>query len=142
MAADDDATLTIDTNEMTYIDKTGDSHVVNNAETIVFALSAGVYTVITDNGLVCADGYTFYIEKDPNLTKLLVPTDATASIRPTVGTITVVEDAVSGGDRVIWDVRSATINDVDEPTDLTELIMERRDDPQVTITLSSVTMAQ
>lgn len=143
MAALSDATLTIDTNEMTYIDSHGDSHVVNNAETIVFDLSAGVfYAPKTDDGLICTDGYTLYVEKDPTYSRFLVVTDATAAVWPIAGTLAFIEDASSGGGRVLWDIRSVTIDDIDEPTELTEMVLERRDDPQVTITLTTITMSQ
>lgn len=142
MAAHDDATMTIDTNEWTYIDLFGNPHVVNNGETVVWDLSAGEnYVVKTDNGIVCTDGYTFNFEKNPTFTKMLVTADATAALYPKAGTWTIVEDTRSGRKRHIWNIVSVTIDNVDQPTSLT-ITLESRRNKTLRMTLTSITMAQ
>lgn len=152
MAAYDAATVTIDTDEMTYIDKEGNSYVITNGQTFTLALAAGgagtQYTV-TAGEMTCeqiiggtsgGDTYRLGIEFDPTFTMFTAAADATQITYPNVGTMTFIEP--KSGEKAIWDIRSLTIDDIDEPTEITEMVMERRDNPQFTISLATITVAQ
>jgi len=128
---------------MTYLDKENNPHVVTNGQTFVLSLAAGgageKYTVLTDS-LTCTDGTLLEIERDPTFTQFTAATDATALTYPAVGTITFIEPVTHS--RAIWDIRTVTIDNIDEPTAITSMVLERRDNPLITFTLTSVTVAQ
>ena len=143
MAAHDPATVTIDTGEWVYIDNSGNPHTVTNGQTFVMALAAGgageKYTVTTGE-LTCTDGTRIIIERDPTYTQFTAAADATARLWPNVGTFTCYDP--DDNTKAIWDVRTVTINNIDQPTAITTMVFERRDNPLYTFTWSGVTVAQ
>jgi hypothetical protein len=143
MAAFDNATVTIDTDEMVYTNNSGTTHTVNNAQTFVCSLAAdgtdAVYTILTDT-LTCTDGTVLEIELDPVFSSFRVTADATANTYPSAGTITFRDP--DDNSKAIWDIRTVTIDDIDEPTDITEMILERRDNTLTTMSLATITVAQ
>lgn len=140
MAAFNDATVTIDTNEMTYTDRHEQTHVVNNAQTFVFELAAvssvAKYKVKTDT-LTCVDGYKLEISTEGEKSSFITGADATAATD--AGSLWFIED---DGYQAEWHIRTVTINDIDEPTELTAMVLERNDNPMVTMTLTTITMDQ
>ena len=144
MAAHDDATVTIDTNEMTYIDRHEHAHVVTNAETFIMELALNAdassedYTVSASGGsLALATGETLTFEADPVFSKFTVATDAAATTN--AGSIWFRE---TDGYRAEWKIRTITIDNIDEPTVITAATFERVDNPMVTMTYTTVTVAQ
>jgi len=140
MAAFDDATVTIDTGEMTYTDRHEQKHVVNNAETFVFELvaaSTGARYTIKSDSLALATGERLELELDKVFSSFQVPTDATAALN--AGSLWIRE---TDGYRAEWKIRSITINNVDEPTVITAAKFERVDNPVITMTLTNITVTQ
>lgn len=137
MAAYDNATVTIDTDEMNYTDQNGIESKVNNAETFTMELrddgDESTYENIAGT-LELADGRKLRL--DSARSSFRVASDATAKVN--AGSIWVEED---NGYFAEWKVRTVTIDDVDEPTSLTATL-ERVDNPSVTMTLTTITVAQ
>lgn len=73
------------------------------------------------------------IELDPCLTNFTVDADATAKLN--AGSIWMREN---GFERVEWKIRSATVDNIDEPTLIT-LTCERVDDPMISATFTFTT---
>lgn len=142
MGANDPTTITIDANEMVYTEKHGiEKRTITAAQTFVLALAAGgagtKYNV-TSGTLLCTDGSTLEIEQDPVFTEFTAASDGVAYTK-FPGTITFRDP--STGARDIWDFRSVTVDDLDEPTALSWTI-ERRGDPKITMVLDTVTASQ
>jgi len=142
MAAFDNATVTIDTDEMVYTDRQHIQHTVTNAETFVFTLTSRgtqtVYRLLAGSTLALESGETLTLVSAQALSEFTVDTDATAKLN--AGSLTFRENWLSE-DRAIWDIRTVTIDNIDEPTDLS-ITLERRDDPIYSMTLTNVTVAQ
>jgi len=141
MAANGDATMTIDTNEMTYPDKDGmTTHVVTNGQTVVFDLTAAGtgtnYRMLDGKTITCTDGTNLTFEADPAFTWFHVTTDATAQYQ--VGALRIRED---DGTVTDWNLHDCTIDDVDEPTALS-WTATAKDNPMRTFTLTTITVAQ
>ncbi len=130
-------TVTIDTNEWTYVDRMGVKHLVSNGETFTFTstdnsstsviwkLDAG-QSVATDDGLTIhmddADGKVFYLEfADAN--------DGAAKLNP--GSLVMLDPQT--GMRDEWICKTATVDDVDDPTTIAAEF-EARDDNTRTFT--------
>jgi hypothetical protein len=143
MAANDNATVTFDTNEFVYTDKGGmTTHTVTNGQTIVLDLTAAGtgtnYRMMDGKTITCTDGTNLTFEADPAFTWFHVPTDATSAIN--AGSIRIYED---DGTPTDWNVSEITIDDVDEPTEITTCTLEAKNEAgQRTITLSAITVAQ
>lgn len=142
MAAHDNATVTIDTDEMVYTDKGGLKHTVTNAQTFGLLLSAATtgedYKINPANtSLSCTDGTTLEVMAYAPFSNFNVAADATQKLN--AGSIWFRE---GDGSEVEWNIRSITIDDVDEPTVITEAVFERADQPVVTMTYTTVTVAQ
>ena len=143
MAAHDDTTVTFDTNEFTYPDKNGmTNHVVTNGQTIVLDLAEGgageLYTMAAGKTITCTDGTTLTFDGDPAFTKFTAATNATAQLE--AGAIRIWEDW--NKTYTDWNVTSVTINDIDEPTELTAMTLKAKDGTLRTITLATITVAQ
>lgn len=138
MAAHDDATVTIDTNEMTYTDQNGARSLVNNAETFVLDLAAVGTSekclVVVPAILDLADGRR--IRFDGLRSSFILDTNATAKVN--CGSLWFEEE---NGYRAEWKIRTATLDDIDQPTALT-MVLERVDNPMITMTLTAVTVSQ
>lgn len=146
MAANGDATMTIDTNEWKYPMKDGMTvKTVTNAQTLVFELTAGATAgsssykmkdgktiTTTDGGVV--DNLT--IEADPAFTWFHVEADATEE--ENAGAMRIWETSDSYTD---WNVSSCTIDNVDEPTAFTATFTPK-DGSNRSFTLTTVTVAQ
>lgn len=142
MAAHDNATATIDTNEMTYVDRHGNNHVINNGQTFVFELAASgsseVYKVsASGSSLTTTSGTVIDIDADPRFTWFIVDTDATA--KTNAGSIWFYEP---DGFHAEWSITTVTIDDIDEPTSLTATLTRQIGDMMYTISLSGITLEQ
>lgn len=142
MAANDDATVTIDTGEMVYTDKGGQTHTVTNAETFVFDLIAATtgsnyQPLSSGNRLACTDGTDLHVISYPTYSSFNAAADATAQTN--AGSIWFREN---DGSECEWHIRTVTIDNVDEPTEITAMTLERADNPMITMTLTTVTVAQ
>jgi hypothetical protein len=129
-------TVTIDTNEMLYTDQNGVASYVNNAST--FTISVGgsgtdkTYTITTVTPLTLANGKK--IRFDTAKTSFEADTNATAKLN--AGSIWIEED---NGYKTEWKIRTITLDNVATPTQLT-LVMERKDNPMITCSLTTITV--
>ena len=140
MAANDDATVTIDTNEMTYTDRHETTHVVDNGQTFVMALAAVGSTTrydVKQDTLTFTDGSRVEISIDDKFSSFVVDADATA--KPDAGSIWFRED---DGYQAEWKLRTITIDNIDEPTEISTATFERVDNPQITMVWTTITVAQ
>jgi hypothetical protein len=139
MAAHDDATVTIDTNEMVYPDKNGMTyHTVTNGQTFILDLAAGEdYKMLVGKTITCTDGTTLTIDGDPAFTSFTVTADATEEKE--VGAIRIWEDW--NKTFTDWNISAATIDNVDEPTALS-MTLNAKDGTKRTFSLTTVTVAQ
>lgn len=141
MAAHDDVTVTIDTDEMTYVDLRGFNHVIDDAQTWTFDLTARgsseVYNVIA--GASLSTGNTnLGIEADPAFSEFTVSANATAELE--AGSITFVEPWNSN-ERHPYQITTVTIDDIDEPTDMDITLTSKRN-PEWTIVMTGITLSQ
>lgn len=140
MAAHGDATVTIDTSELTYPNKDGSTCIVTDGQTIVLDLTAGsgVETYQMKNGktVTCTNGQTLTFDGDPVFTFFSVATDGTAQYRS--GAIRIRE---WNGSITDWDLGSVTIDNVDEPTALS-ISATAKDGSNRVMTLTTVTVSQ
>jgi len=139
MAAHDDATMTIDTNEMQYPDKDGmTTHIVTNGQTVVFDLAAGEhYKMKVGKTITCTDGTTLTFDGDPAFTSFTVTTDATPELE--AGSIRIWEDW--NKTYTDWNLTSVTIDNVDEPTAFSATLTAK-DGTNRSFTLTTITVAQ
>ena len=142
MAANGDATVTIDTGEMVYVDKDMmTTHTVTNGQTLVFDLTAAGtgtnYRMLDGKTITCTDGTNLTFEADPAFTWFHVTTDATSAIG--AGSIRIWED---DGGWTDWEVSEVTIDDVDEPTAITTMTLRDKLNTMRTVSLAAITVAQ
>ena len=119
-------TVTIDTNEWLYPDKTGITHTVTNAETFTFELTDDTmasgtveYRIDVGQSVTTEDGLTIYFRTDDKHT-VLNPTDAEEGVvtkRVGIGDW-VIEDPVSGEEQR-WHPSSFEVDNADAPTEIT-----------------------
>ncbi len=140
MAANGNATLTIDTGEWTYPDKDGMStHVVTNGQTLVFDLTAAGtgtnYRMLDGKTITCTDGTNLTVDADPAFTWFHGVTDATKNLRG--GALRVHEN---DGTITDWEL-DITVDNVDEPTAITAKATAK-DGRNRTFTWTTITAAQ
>ena len=117
------ATITLDTNEWVYPDSNNVQHTVTNGETFDVAVTDTSTTVVkwlpsANQSVATEDGYIIEFESDPNHGYLLLAdSDNTVATSRFIGDW-VIKDPVSGL-RTRWVCRSATIDDVDDPSTIT-----------------------
>lgn len=140
MAANSDATMTIDTSEILYEGSNRKPSYISNASTITWKLTADAvvtssthYTCI-GSSLGLADGRKLTIDRKKTWFKLV--TDDTYVSNQ--GSIWFEED---NGRPIEWKIRRIKVDNVDQPT-LINAILERADDPMITMTWTNITMAQ
>ena len=140
MAAFDDATVTIDTDEMVYTNRFGMKFTVTNAETFVMELLArGTQTVyrIKQDTLALETGDKLLMNTDETFSEFTVDTDATAKLN--AGSIWFREP--NSERNVEWDITTVTIDDIDEPTTLS-MTLTSKQNPMNTIVLTNLTVSQ
>ena len=142
MAAHGDATVTIDTNEWTYPDKDGiTTHVVTNGQTFVLDLTSAAtgenYRMLDGKTITCTDGTNLTLEADPAFTWFKAAADATSQYR--AGAMRIWEN---DGDYTDWEISELTIDNVDEPTEITTATFRAKDNPMRNFTWSAITVAQ
>jgi len=143
MAANDAATVTIDTNEWVYPDRDGiETHTVTNAQTFGFTLTAGgVVSIYTGTpgatSLNCDDGTKLVISNDPQFTRIDPVADTNSGYRR--GAMRVREGS---GFETDWDISEITIDNIDQPTEITSATFTAKDNPMRTFTWTTVTVAQ
>ena len=152
MAANDNATVTIDTGEWVYPLRDGISVVtVNNAQTFVFDLTAGAsgsnYRMVGGDTIIGSSNsgtghgssidQSLTISKDPQFTFFNVASDATNQHR--AGAMRVRE---IDGYETDWEVSDIVIDDVDEPTVITSALFTAKDGSDRTFTWTTVTVEQ
>ena len=136
-------TITIDTGEMTYVDRHGEASAVVNGQTFKWNYTdigtGAVYTGAADSSdILLSNGKTIVLESDPKWSWFTVTANATAEVN--AGYLTFLED---GFVRNQWKVRTATLADADGTgaSNITTMTLERVDNPMVTMVLETVTMA-
>jgi len=124
-------TVTLDSNEMDYIDSAGVVHKVTNAETFTFTLTDGGASAVTYNvnaGQTVAtdDGYvlTFDTRVATKTTDIgvLADTQDAVNVYGLRGEIGIT--CSSTGVRQNWRIAQLTVDDVDAPTSITKLVLE------------------
>jgi len=120
------STVTIDTNEWKYPDKTGVLHTVTNAETFTWTLTddavtadAAEYCLDTAQTVATDDGYIITMRPDSLPRLILNYTDAAegTAVRAKIGDFAM---SISTDNTVqIWKCTSLNVDDADAPTTIT-----------------------
>lgn len=135
-------TLTIDTDEWTYPDSTGVTHVVTDAETLTFEMtdiSATGATYRMDGGSVkCTDGSRIYVKRGETISYNIFPKDALQGTaeRQCPGEWIMIDPY--NGIEQRWKPSSFNVNDVDIPTSITATFEDQFGN---TFTWTTVTVA-
>ena len=133
-------TVTIDTNEFTYLDTVGNPHVVTNGQTFTIAstdLGDGAkYSLNAGQSVTCTDGTVLFMDSDPKH-DFVIPTGDAASTDKHLGTWTFLDPVT--GQKTRWRCISLDMDDADAPTVITTAIFEQEDDPNLRFTWSAVT---
>ena len=122
-----------------YVSKGNLRHTINKDHTFTMDMTddgtTARYTLLAGSTIACSDGFRFKPYGNPAFSFMNITSNAAAVLNP--GSLWFYED---DGELVEIKIKSATIDDADAPTSAT-IIFERVDDPSLSFTWTSLTVA-
>ena len=143
--ADGTVTVTIDTNEWTYLDHAGIAHVVTNGQTFTLASTdtgtGAIYNPTAGQSVSCTDGTRIYFHSTSATQDVVVPAGDTAITNNNSSLGNWVLSCTSDNIQERWKCTGLDMNDADAPTEFTAARFEKVNNPMHVFTWTSVTAA-